>query len=345
MNKRESEKRARTRVYPETALPLVSCEGTAHECGVMLGATWREALRLEAGRFECEKPWWKDRRFGKEMARYASHLPDLYRGMADGAGLDEDQLGSRASRDDGACTSFAIAPSATLDGRPISGQTKDVAFKRGLQFVVLRVKIAEGPSMMSLTYPGWLFGHGFVKGGTAIFRNSLYVTDRDEGMPYDVWGMLALHCPTVDDVMDLVKRHGVRRAFHATVADEHGGILGIENGKGGPRFLKPRHGIYAHANCVISGKSMQRYECEQKRRDSLIRTERLQARLQADRGRLTPQLAYGAICDHGGYPTSVCRHQSLSIMTGGYVIVEPTRGLVHASRGHPCMNWPRTYRL
>ena len=132
------------------------------------------------------------------------------------------------------------------------------------------------------------------------------------------------------------------------MADEHGGIIGVENGKGGPVFVKPKRGVYAHANCVIGGQRMRRYEMGNdvfNRGDSLNRTERMNVRLGADRGRLTAQLAYAALCDHVGYPTCVCRHESRRALSGGSVIAEPTRGLIHVTRGNPCQNWPRTFAL
>lgn len=341
--------RVRGRALPIGEIPLIDCEGTAHDCGVMLGCAWREALNLEAGKLTSKKPWWKDRRFRKPMSKYAPHLPDLFQGMAKAAGLDEDMISTRAPRaSDAGCTSFALAPAATLDGAPISGQSKDVSYKRCLQFQVLRMKIAEGPSVLALTYQGWLFGHGFVKGGTSIFRNSLYVEGIGEGIPYDIWGLLALHCPAVEDVARLLKDHGVPSAFHCTVADEKGGVIGIENGKGGPAFLKPKRGIYAHANSVLSGARMRRYEkdggsfCVD---DSDKRTARINEQFQADRGRLTAQLAYRALMDHSNYPCSVCRHQSDTAWSGAIAIAEPTEGLLHVTRGAACQNWPTTYRL
>lgn len=49
--------------------------------------------------------------------------------------------------------------------------------------------------------------------------------------------------------------------------------------------------------------------------------------------------------DHDGYPTGVCSHIALDSMTGGTVIAEPTKRMLHVVRGPPCQNWPRTYRL
>jgi isopenicillin-N N-acyltransferase-like protein len=337
-----------SREFPEGHIPLVDVEGTAYEAGIMLGYTWEDTFKLEAQRWPAgSRPWWMDKRFRKLISRHAPHLPDIYRGMAKGAGVPEDRISTPVAPETSSCTSFAIQPAATLDGHPISGQTKDTGGSRCFRYQVLRLKLKVAPSALTLTYPGWLFGHGFVAGGCSVFRNSLYVKKGDGMLPYFVWGVLALHCKTVEEAAELAKKHGVQEPAHCTVADEHGGIAGLEMGKGGVAVIKPRKGIYTHANAVVSGKPIIRHQKEDEHYlgDSLHRQERLRLRLEADRGRLTAQLAYMALCDHDGYPRSVCRHESLNSLTTAAVVVEPTRGLLHVSRGAPCRNWPQTYCL
>jgi isopenicillin-N N-acyltransferase like protein len=340
------------RLIPQGSLPFVDCKGTAMECGRMLGSIWKEPIAREAARAQATKPWWKSPRYRPLLEKYAPHLPDVYRGMARGAGVSEDAVGERAPKDDATagCTSFALAPEATLEGIPISGQNKDVSVARGRQLLVLRMKMTDAPSVLTLTYAGsiWLFGHGFVQGGTAIFRNSIYIEKGAEGLPYFVWGLIALHCPTVEEVMELTSRYRVAEAFHVVVADCRGRIVGIEGGRGGVAYLRPKDGVYAHANAVLSEGPLRDTEKDAglfRRAESLHRTQRLTERLQAERGRLTAQLAYNALCDHDGYPTSVCRHQSQAAHTAAAVIAEPTRGLLHITRGAPCQNWPRTYSI
>ena len=93
---------------------------------------------------------------------------------------------------------------------------------------------------------------------------------------------------------------------------------------------------------------MRRFETEDEGlpvSDSLHRGQQLRERLEADQGRLTPQLAYAALCDHSNFPTGICRHQGQDAWTASAVIVEPVKGLLHVTRGAPCQNWPRTYAL
>ena len=346
-----SAKAAEGQDVPPGFVPLIDVSGDAVTCGRALGWAWLEALRLAASAVPADaRPWWRRRPFGKLVERRAAYLPDLYRGMAEGAGLDASQLVAQGitpiDPPSAGCTAFAIQPAATAMSEPISGQTKDTGADRAFRYQVLRMRIDGGPSHLTLTYPGWVFGHGFVTSGCSILRNALYAGCGQGELTYSEWGLLALHCPTADEAVSLALRHGVAGAGHCVAADEKGNVAGIEFGKGGVGVLKPRGGLYVHANRVMSGKRLGRHEVsgEPHRESSLHRQERLRGRLEADRGRLTAQLAFMALADHDGHPNCICRHGPGDV-TSAAVVVEPTRGLLHVCRGTPCRNWPRTYSL
>lgn len=342
--------KVRHRLWEEGKVPLLDVQGAVAECGEMIGHAWRDALRAQAGD-DGSPPWWRQRLLARLVDRYAPHLPDLYQGMARGAGLRADQVGNqpRYPFREG-CTSFAVRPEAALDRRPLSGQTKDTPANRQMLYCVLRLRPRHGAALLMLTYPGWLLGHGFAQGGCALFGNSLYAGPSSGRLPRHAWLMLALHCPTAQEAWRLARDYGVAgsEGGHTTVADAHGGIAGIEVGTGGVALLRPKDGLYVHANAVVSGKRLRRHETEDAiftRRDSLFREDRLWERLAGDIGRLTAQTVFAACCDHARYPASLCRHQSDRAMTTALVIAEPVRGLLHVSRGAPCCNWPTTYSL
>jgi isopenicillin-N N-acyltransferase-like protein len=339
-------KKARRHLSPGK-IPLVDVGGTARECGVALGQVWQAAILLasRSGRI----PWWNSKSLKKLISRRTPHLMELFEGMAQGAGIGFDQLVlPQPVEQSCGCTSFAIDGSATLDGQTICGQTKDAPADRHYRYLVLRLKPTDAPAALTLTYAGMLFGHGFVRGGCAIFRNTLYSGDPPKGeLPYDLWGLLALYCPTVQEVVELTRRHGVKEPFHCTICDEQGGMIGLENGTGGLVVLKPRRGIYSHANHVQSGSRLRRHEAAPPEylACSQSRESRLRQSLDAERGRLTPQLVYAALCDHKGMPNSVCNHQGEHFLTSASVICEPAQGKLWATRGAPCQNWPQEYIL
>ena len=159
--------------------------------------------------------------------------------------------------------------------------------------------------------------------------------------------MLALHSPTVEQAVELSRRYGVKTAGHCALADELGGIVGIEFTQAGVGVLKPKAGLYVHANAVRAVKRALPSEHSETftRSNSLQREKRLLELLKPNTGRLTAPLAFQALADHDGYPVSLCRHQSIDAQTTAVVVVEPARGLPHACGGQPCCNWPKTYLL
>ena len=58
---------------------------------------------------------------------------------------------------------------------------------------------------VTFTYPGMLFGHGFVRGRCAVFRNTLHAGTQSDQLPYDVWGLLTTYCKTVDEAIELAE--------------------------------------------------------------------------------------------------------------------------------------------
>ncbi len=328
---------------------VIDVEGTSRQCGRELGRIWRATLRKVAA---SRKPRPYDLRsepFAGLLRRHAPHLFDLYHGMAEGAGLPADRLAIPAPADlFGGCTSFAVAASRTLDKHVICGQTKDVPLSRLSFFQVLKLRPSDGPGALTLTYPGMLFGHGFVIGGCTIFRNSLYAGRGSTGqLPYDAWGLLALHCSSVGAVIDLLERFGVKEPFHCTVCDGRGQIVGIENGAGGMAVLKPQQGVYTHANNVLSDGSLRKTERITQRylRGSAGRCQTLRDRLSASGRKVTPQLAFAALASHEGYPRSVCNHESRGFCTSAAVIAEPASRSLWVTSGPPCQSWPVEYSL
>ena len=334
-------------------IPEIRVSGTVAEAGQALGQVWAESLRAEAsGRTDDNCPWWRYSPYKQALERYAPHLPELYSNMAKGAGVPEDKLAVRAPVTDssGGCTSFAVAPPATLNGVPMSGQTKDGRTNKGRPFQVLALSLEDVPhSVLALTYPGEIFGFGFVTGGCAVFRNDLPVAEPKDGMPFYAWGLLARHCPSVDDVMRLTRDLGVGMSFHVAVADEAGNIVGIENGGAGTVFLEAENDIYVHGNAVVNDDALIQTEKDREpftRVDSVLRRQVLGHALAANRTRLTPQLCYAAMMDHTGYPTSLCRHQAEDqARTNAIIIAEPTQRRVHVSKGPICQHWPRIHCL
>ena len=336
----------------EGPVPCHRVSGPAFDCGLQLGELWGPALRQRA-----QNPGsgtvsiLGTPSIVRLLERHAPSLIDLHRGMARSAGLPEPGLFSVFPGGPGlagGCTSFAVHPSVTRDGAPLSGQTKDTGAERIAQFQVLALRIEGGMNLLTLTYPGWLFGHGFAAGGCSIFRNSLSCGNPGGKLPYDVWGLLVHALPSVEEARKLTLDYGVLEGGHCVLADEHGGILGVESGKAGYAFLSAVKGIYSHTNHVLSGPPLTIGEAPPiyGLDGAQHRQKRLYELLEKERGRITGLSAFAAMADHTNYPNSICSDaRANGGLTTGTVVVEPLKRLIHVSRGLPCCNPPVTYRL
>jgi len=81
---------------------------------------------------------------------------------------------------------------------------------------------------------------------------------------------------------------------------------------------------------------------------SRFREAHLRKLLNDERGRLTAAKAMMCLADHVGYPHSLCRHLIAGeprFCTTAAVVAEPTKGLLHVTRGNPCANWPASYSV
>jgi len=330
-------------------IPQLSIMGTVAECGLRLGAGWREALREQCRVPEhCDrKPWWEQRAVKPLVETHAPHLPVLFENMAKGAGMPIEHLLPLGPPDQG-CTTFAIEGRQTIGGYPLCGQTKDTPSDRTYRYLVLCLEFTDAPALLTLTYPGWLFGHGFAAGRCSIWRNSLNTKNRPAGLALPVWGLLAMHCRSVAEVAAMTLANGIDTSCHSTVVDSHGGIAGIECTDGGIDVLEPENGIYVHANAVRGKDALRVTEIDLetfKREESFTRERRFRELAEAEQGRITPQKLMAFLGDHSGHPVGICRHQSDEARTTAAVVAEPAAGVLHVVRGNPCSNWSVSYAL
>ena len=134
------------------------------------------------------------------------------------------------------------------------------------------------------------------------------------------------------------------------ISDASGKSVSVESNAGGVDFLPARDGILVHANTPVCEKTapLEYHSLPIKLEDSRCRMSRLRELLEQERGRLTAQRALMCLADHSRYPWGICRHSADAepdFGTTAALVAEPTRGLLHVTRGNPCSNWPVTYTL
>ena len=352
------------RRVPEGTIPLISIEGTAYDCGREYGEITRSRypgyeryLRQAAGWAQLPDA---SRRLFEQRAPY---VPEIFRGLADSA-RDATDNGSTLTWGPAAehatqarqlregCTAFALSGDVTLDGHPISGQTKDVSTSAAALFIVLRLRISGGPTLLVLAYPGEVLGLGMWSTGMTLFRNSLVSTGgAAEGLPMEQWGLLALAGSSVHEAIEIAERHGISGAGCHLISDTSGAACSVEYNAGGVGLVWAEDGIATHANHPEAAVTRPHEDLEwaaSERENSRYRMHGLHALLAAERGRLTAQRAMQTLGDHTYYPQGICRHWiegEPDAETVSAAVCEPEKGLLHVVRGQPCSNWATTYAL
>jgi isopenicillin-N N-acyltransferase-like protein len=347
------------RQIAEGTIPLLAVEGSAYDCGRAYAALVRQ--RYPGYHRFLDRAGWAARLPREARAlfeRRAPHLLDLDRGMTDGAsrrgGPRREPRHTRAQPD--GCTSFGVSGAVTLDGTPLSGQTKDTDRASAALYLALRLRIKEAPAILVLAYPGELLGYGFWSTGMSLFRNALYsAAGADRGLSMEEWSYLALAGASVGEAIELARRFGIRGEGNCLLSDAQGESASVEFNAAGVSAVPSREGIATHANHP-EGAATGRLDCSweargygpSERECSAWRMHGLAQRLNAERGRLTAQRAMMLLADHTHYPQGICRHWvegRPEQETTAAVVAEPTRGRLHVVRGQPCANWPVTYTI
>jgi hypothetical protein len=236
---------------PEGSIPLIDLQGAAYDCGRQYAEIVLQ--RYPGYRLNLDCTWyWRDLPAAEKklVEQRAPHLLDLYRGLSDVAGPPQsDPAKPPPARPREGCTSFSLSGAATLDGCPISGQTRDTPPDRVNRYIVLRLQITGAPSILAVGYPGEVMCCGFWTTGMSLFRNALYsAPSSTTGMHYTLMTILMLACHSVDEVIELVTKYGRRDKGNTLLSDSAGRSVSIETNAGGQGLIREIDGVNVHAN-------------------------------------------------------------------------------------------------
>ncbi len=342
------------RSVPEGRIPLISIEGAPYDCG-------RQYADLVLSRYpgyrtnlDLVANWQNLPAAEKKLVeQQAPQLLDLYRGLYEVAGPGRAPVQpanpNAAPGRPGRSVSFALSGALTLDGHPMAGQTKDITADRIPLYIILRLKMTGAPAIMVLCYPGEVMGYGFWSPGLCLFRNTLYSRGKSTtGIQYTVMTSVLMSCRTVEAAVELMEKHGRMSMGTTTYTDVAGRSVSFETNCGGQGYVRDVDGLNVHTNHPLAEttRAAEHYVFDDLKPNSLFRRQRMHEALKAEHGRLTVQKVFHMLADHAGYPYGTCKHEGADgAITSVAVVVEPTRGLLHAVRGQPCCNWPFTYSL
>ncbi|HEY2252374.1 MAG TPA: C45 family peptidase [Planctomycetaceae bacterium] len=232
--------------------PVTVISGKPRERGRMYASRFKDAIHAFLDREIYQsftgKPSAKDDMLryaaacGHEVRRYTPIIHDELEGMAEGAGLDLDEVllitlheelyhrGVLPKVDH--CTAVAAGPPATADGNTYVGQTWDwMQSVFGLSSM-LHWKRDEGPSLLSYAFPGLWVGAGLNSAGLALCWTSCDLGNKALGARVGVpaYVLLAhlMYQENLDAVEDEARRAKNAGWFTFVMADGQGHLCNIE---------------------------------------------------------------------------------------------------------------------
>lgn len=351
--------------------PRIEVEGGPAERGRQYGETTRERVQrsVEAyGEVFAHYAGWDWERVRAEAAgyrapveRYEPRYLEEMDGLAEGAAVDpldvlainvrtEIMFAATArdlSRAPAECTSFAVVPSRTVDGRLLVGQNWDWLLHAADTTVILEARQDDGPDFVTVVEAGLLAKVGMNSAGMAIGANAL-VSAADEGRPAVPFHILlrALHdAETPADAMSALGRHERSSSANYLVAHADGIALDIEAAPGDYSQLfvgYPQDGVILHSNHFVNSGFDGRDVGLVSMPDSAPRLMRARQLVAEHPGPLDREFFAGLLADHAAYPLGVCCHPDPRLApadqgaTLASLIMEPATRRMWIAAGTPC---------
>lgn len=234
----------------------------------------------------------------------------------------------------GGCTAFLAAGDVTADGRVIVGQTWDLATDN-LPFVLaVHRQPDEGPETWCLTTVGCLSLIGLNDAGIAVGTTNVRTTDARPGVTYLSLIHKALGERDLEAAARAITDAPRAGAHFYYLADAHGGAVALECSARAHTRVDVARGAFSHTNhCVIPANvAIQGHDPQP---SSVARLARMEALLDAQRGRVDLAAARRFLGDRDGGDLAIRRDDYDGINTNGAVVMAPAAGVVQACHGLP----------
>ena len=350
--------------------PIIEVAGSHRDMGRQLGEATRELLRelvevvtdrINVGRAGHQQIS-NDQALGvartsmSYAAEYAPELMTEVEGVAEGAGLIVERVMLVNVRNqipaaiDGACTGLVIEPKCAVLGSGMAGQNWDNDPAMDPFSIVLIRRPSGAPAHMNFTQPGVIGYMGLNEAGLGVVMNTLPAPAHGVGVPwYFLVRRMYLHS-SLKAVTDEVRR--AQRAISANVALlTADGAADLEVTVDDVHVLRANgRGVLVHTNHCVHRELAHVNEMFPELIQSVPRMARAESLLGDQADGVGLEHVKSLLSDHLDYPTSICRHENDHPGDGHWtsvvsMIVEPSKGRMHLTRGNPCSNPYEVYSL
>jgi isopenicillin-N N-acyltransferase like protein len=339
----------------------VKISGSPFERGFQLGIQCRKEVEntLEAYRIVFERSAGLDtdaaRRaaapFTDLIATYDREIMDEIAGLAKALDRPLEDLVAINARTEllaaavpAECTSVAVLPEASPDGRTWVGQNWDWSDLLKPSLVLLEIEQPNRPTILMVAEAGIVGKMGMNSTGIGACLNILSTVGPRPGVPIHVMLRGVLNAATLGDALAALFRMGSGGCSHFLIGSAEGLAMGVEVAFHKAEHLYPEDGLYTHANHFVSPRFTGPDLSRKKYPDTLIRAHRAFQLLKAKKGTIGREEIAAVLADHVNRPRSICRHKGpgadpleeiLSLVS---VVMDLTTLTMHITEGPPCQH-------
>ena len=236
----------------------------------------------------------------------------------------------------GGCSSFLAQADRTASGRPMCGQTWDLATDN-MPFVIgVHRAPADAPATWSLTTVGCLSLIGMNEEGLAIGTTNLRTTDTRVGICYLSIIHRALAERRAEDAARIIARAPRAGGHYYYLCDRAGQQIAVECTGRQHHLTEVERGHYVTCNHVLHEPHKQ-LEGDTPKASSMCRIKRLDGLIgEAEPSSLSADDLVRFLSDHTDGEGAICRHDLNGISSNGAAIMTPAEPSFRACHGHPC---------
>jgi predicted choloylglycine hydrolase len=288
------------------------------------------------------------------IEKYAPHLGEEIRGIAEGAKISVDeahllQLRAEVTQliledeelSEG-CTAFALPRHMTADGDVWMGQNLDLTPCYKDFGVMLQIHPEKGPAILCYTQVGTLGHAGVNSAGLGLMVNALYSSGWKPGIPRPVVYRSILEKEGLKEALDIVVQAQRASSCNYVICHKSGEIADVEVTPEEYGVIGPQNKILVHAN-HFEHAGMVPFEKRpaDKLENSQFRVARLKQLVSEWEDKISLREMKRFLTDHERYPTAICTHPEnnpWNFMTIASIIAQPAEGSMHVSLEQGCKN-------
>lgn len=352
----------------KTTFPFHTFKGTHLEIGQQFGEACRDLIRknyelslerltskIDIGSKDAlDEEVLKSRRF---VQQYAPFYDEQVQGVAEGAEISLAdayfiQLRAEAYRyfeEMGDCTSFAVLPEATEDGRSLIGKNADLPGYATEVGVIMECRPNDAPAYLTVTLAGLVSYEGINEQGLGVTANFLDTGGWRPGVPRYMLPGLALTQNSIEDAVQIIQN--VHRASSRNVMildSEAEKAVGMEVTPTRDALYQPERGMLYHSNHFISDALLD----EERSKGTFLsnskaRIRRIEQLMNEHHGRINTDVMQTILSDREGEPDCICMNADgdNESVTFSSIIANPSEREIWISSGPPHLNDYKRYTL